>query len=300
MAELESTWNVKHLAREPHTIICVSNLQTLLPTVTDAWGRCPVSQPALISCAVSLREPFTSASAEDAVTKSTVHYGTLSKTILEACNRFSSGDLKKPMKLSEVLLYIQLWMTGISIQTIPDLEIPANPCLCSAGADLVMLEVMLPKASLLGSGVRIKGAFRYDESNTVVTAYSLMLELCSLRIPTVIGVNLNEKSVKQVVVISVQIDRYDRNLDEAFHELEQITVKSVEESSFQTLEALGKHIGSVIIKRFIQPQIYVSQKSFTWPTIRLKLSKPTAVTLADAPTVEMLIDTNGKLEGEEI
>ncbi|TQS34323.1 hypothetical protein Golomagni_05298 [Golovinomyces magnicellulatus] len=224
MAKLESTWNVKHSAREPHTIIRVSNLQTLLPTVTDAWGRYP---------------------------------------------------------------------------TEPDLEMPANPCLRSAGADLVVLEVMLPKASLLGSGVRIRGAFRYDENNTAITTYSLMLELCSLRIPTVIGVNLNEKLVKQVVVVSVQIDHYDRNLDEAFHELEQITVKSVEESSFQTLEALGNHIGSVIIKHFIQPQICVSQNFFTWPTIRLKLSKPTAVTLADAPTVEMLIDTSKKLESED-
>lgn len=227
MAKLESSWNVHHSAREPHSVIRVSSLHVDLPAVRDAWGRYPKSQPALITCAVSLHQPFTSASAKDAVTSSTIHYGNLSKAIIEACHRFSDICPISPMPLSLLLHYIQSWLTGVNSMDDKKFELLAIPLIEPMGVELLTLEIFLPKASLLGSGVKMEEAFRYNRGKIAIESYSVMLEICCLKIPVIIGVNQNEKLAKQVVVVSIQIDFYDTTFGEDFYELEQIIVKVI-------------------------------------------------------------------------
>ncbi len=83
---------------------------------------------------------------------------------------------------------------------------------------------MLPKASLLGAGVSFKGAFGYDEKHEGLSGYSMTLTLHELRVPTLIGVNPNERLAKQMVVATVEMDRYDRMVD-AYCRLEELVVK---------------------------------------------------------------------------
>lgn len=77
----------------------------------------------------------------------------------------------------------------------------------------------------------------------------------------------------------------------------------MEESSFQTLEALASHISQRIIIYFLIPHYPADQQEDTknplpgwnYQRIRIKLEKPTAVTFADAPVVEMLVDSDPKI-----
>lgn len=87
--QLIHTWDLIQAVGKPHSVVRVRNLQTSLIVGTDAWGRKGKNQPVLISASASLRNPFESASSEDAVTGSTIHYGIMSKAILGACKLFS-------------------------------------------------------------------------------------------------------------------------------------------------------------------------------------------------------------------
>lgn len=86
------------------------------------------------------------------------------------------------------------------------------------------LEILLPKASLLGSGVSLRGDFIYEEGHHGPSAYSMVLQLRELRVPAIIGVNGNERKAKQVIVANVEMERWDRMVD-AYNELEEIVIK---------------------------------------------------------------------------
>lgn len=83
--------------------------------------------------------------------------------------------------------------------------------------------------------------------------------------------------------------------------------QSIEESSFQTLEALCTHLAHRIIVYFLLPHYPLPQEdhhnshhqhqhpshaSWNYQRIRICLSKPTAVTFADAPSVSILLDSD--------
>jgi dihydroneopterin aldolase len=234
---------------EPHSQIAVQNLQTILPLARDAWGRPSKPQPLLISCTLSLRHPFSSTSSTDTITSSTIHYGTLSKAILDACQEFrelcEDEVMPVPMHIRALVCYLQFWLTGCD--TLPrissHLSLPANPNPASnergkikekekereplihcSMLNSLSLEILLPKASLFGSGVSLRGDFTYEEGHLGPSAYSMVLKLKELRIPAVVGVNGNERKAKQLVVASVEMERWDRMVD-AYNELEEIVVK---------------------------------------------------------------------------
>jgi dihydroneopterin aldolase len=240
MVHLHSTWDLSHQSGEPHTIIRVRNLQTVLPLGTDAWGRANKPQPVLISASVSLTHHFASASETDTVTASTVHYGILSKAVLEGCREFEAllkgagtGDKGLPMHLRALVQFLHFWLTGEeTLQNIPVLSPAttpaekAEPVLKGQGMRMLEITVKLPKASLLGSGVSLKGSFSYDNhiERKGPGAHSMALTLHELRIPTLIGVNANERCGKQMVVATIKMDRWDRMVD-TYCQLEELVVK---------------------------------------------------------------------------
>jgi len=61
----------------------------------------------------------------------------------------------------------------------------------------------------------------------------MVLKLHELRVPAIIGVNGNERKAKQVVVCSVEMERWDRMVD-AYNELEEIVVKVLSSASLST------------------------------------------------------------------
>lgn len=98
---------------------------------------------------------------------------------------------------------------------------PLIPC---SMLNSLSLEIVLPKASLMGEGIGLKGDFVYEEGHHGPSAYSMVLKLRELRVPAVVGVNRNERKAKQVVVCTVEMERWDRMVD-AYNELEEIVVK---------------------------------------------------------------------------
>ena len=66
----------------------------------------------------------------------------------------------------------------------------------------------------------------------------------------------------------------------------------IEESSFQTLEALLSHLSRIIITYFIIPRFSQLPNTPLYPKIKVSFEKPTAVTFADAPVVEILVDSD--------
>jgi dihydroneopterin aldolase len=190
-------------------VIHVRNLQTTLPIATDAWGRKGKLQPVLISCSVYLREGFVEASERDEVTGgSTVHYGSLSKGILAGCEGFKTGaSLRKTVQ-------------GIRESLVGQ---EGNSLLTSKILNVLTITITLPKASLLGTGISLTQSTTYEASSPGFTGVSYALRLHDLKIPTLIGVNANERLAKQMVVANIEIDRWQKPED-CYVELERIVV----------------------------------------------------------------------------
>ncbi|KAG4433854.1 hypothetical protein IFR05_010672 [Cadophora sp. M221] len=230
---------------DPHTQIHITNLQTTLPLALDAWGRSNLPQPILISSTISLLYPFTTASSTDTVTPSTVHYGTLSKAILAATKEFTdlcTDEAPTPMHLRALVQFMHFYLTGWD--TLPrfpseekilkrrdDLGVDAGakePLLKRVAMRLLELEVLLPKASLLGNGVSLKAGFGYDHEEQKEmngpSAYSMVLRLRDLRVPTLVGINPNERLAKQMVHVNVEMQTWDWIVD-GYCALEELVVK---------------------------------------------------------------------------
>jgi len=316
MAILQDSWNFAKTAGESIATIRVRNLRTTLTVGKDAWGRPKKSQPLLISATVSLRKLFESASVDDEVDSSTIHYGILSKTIIEAMKAFEScgdcftdGALSTTMRglLDYIFTYLTHWSLDGGSEAGADFSDLEKILVDCATVKYMELQIMLPKASLLGSGVSLTGAATYDAShNSRPSVYCIGLELHNLRVPTLIGVNKNERLAKQIVAANVQIDGYN-SCQDAYNELEELVVKTLEESSFETLEALAAHIGRRVIRYFLIPSfpdnhaakvlLQSLPNNIHFHRVRISLEKPTAVMLADASVVEMLVDSDPSRNG---
>jgi dihydroneopterin aldolase len=238
MATLQTSWAVAQEAGEAHSSIRVTNLQTSLPVAKDAWGRQGKLQPVLISAAVSLREPFSSASSSDTVTNSTIHYGILSKAILESCQRCteifnSSGSANEGFTVEFLAQFIHLFLTHSVVQGDLDadyLRIVDNLVLPPKLLNSLELVIKLPKASLIGNAVSVRYGLTYKIDGQGPDKFSSVLRLHDLRIPTLVGVNPNERLAKQILVVNVELDPWIK--EESYNELEEIVVKVLFSPSF--------------------------------------------------------------------
>ncbi|RDW67784.1 hypothetical protein BP6252_09180 [Coleophoma cylindrospora] len=299
MAALRTSWEVAQEAGEPQAVIRVTNLQASAVVGTDAWGREDKLQPILISACISLRHPFYSASESDTVTSSTVHYGILSKAILEAVETFGQDpkdapSTKEDVKYSRTLRGLLDWifesLTHCTFSDAKPARVGQDPALLDVETvKSLKVSVMLPKASLIGNGVSLTGTMVFEAARP--HCYSMCLKLHDLKIPTLIGVNSNERFAKQIVIANVELDKWVglQDASESYPNLEELAVKTIEESSFQTLEALAAHLGRRIIKFYICPRVIDSTAK---QNIKISLEKPTAVTWADAPCVETLLSSD--------
>ncbi|KAK8145076.1 hypothetical protein G3M48_004956 [Beauveria asiatica] len=300
------------IARDAHlpapSTIKVKNLYATIQGPQDAWGRPDRPQPIAITAAVSLDAPFNASSANDTVAADTVHYGLLSKAIL------SILAAAAPVKSLRHLLD-KTWaqMTGADSRG-QDAEVdesslsqgqesqqqqpPLPPFLYFAQLRALEISLHLPKATLLGDGVSltVTGGFELVTADgggggrvrPVMRQGAVSLKIHRLRVPTLIGVNSNERLAKQVVIASVEIDRLEDDAD-VYPELEQVVVTVMLESSYETLEALGTQM-TVVIAAHLQRKHTPPRDGAGW-NINLSLEKPIAVPLADAACVEMSTNT---------
>lgn len=145
----------------------------------------------------------------------------------------------------------------------------------------VEIEVSFVKASRAGEGISLQ-LYSIPQPNLNCTVLSLRRS----QLLALIGVNSNERTMKQKVVVSVALDRVRSEVSDQYFELEQIVEKTVEESSYETLESLAEDLAAKIIKYFILAR--QEKSSSGGPAgVRITIEKPSAVPFADAPIIEV-------------
>jgi len=295
---MTSSWAVQAAAGEPFAVVSVRNLSTLIQGPRDAWGRVGKTQPLLVSADVSFSSPFDTAAASDKLGADTVHYGNLSKAILASLDEFRPGgggggsgssagaaSLTIPCTLRFLLNRIWQNLTGRSFVGCPP---PATAAADAPPASFLSLErvrflsvtVTLPKASLLGDGVSLTGSSVFAGAARGEEQFAVALRLNRLRVPTLIGVNDNERLAKQVIAATVTLDELYID-DDIYPSVEASVVKTLEESSFETLEALGAHLADGLLDYHKK-----NHRGAGWQ-VHIRMEKPTAVPLADCPVVEV-------------
>ncbi|KAH9888268.1 Dihydroneopterin aldolase-domain-containing protein [Xylariomycetidae sp. FL2044] len=323
-APLQTAWRVASDAGEPVAVVRVRDLQGAgaLPVGRDAWGRPDRPQPVLLSSEVSFARPFGAASRHDKVDQGdTVHYGTLSKALLgtlELCDRdrgqgrgqqkdskaaagVQQQQATKSPRTSDVFELLWVRMTGRVVDG-SRVALPPDqvPLLDATGLRSLSLTIRLPKASLLGAGVSLTttASFRDDLLLPVdgdgeegggrknpLKSYSRSLRIHGLHVPTLVGVNANERAAKQMLVADVEIDKFDV-VDDVHSDVERTVVDAMEASSFETLEALGTHIAQKILDDFRIGDNPQTMRDRGWQ-VKVCLEKPIAVPFAECPAVEI-------------
>ncbi|KAK8049812.1 hypothetical protein PG994_011542 [Apiospora phragmitis] len=309
-APLLTNWQVAAGAGEPIAVVRVHNLQGTLPVGRDAWGRANKAQPALLSTEVSFQQPFHAAAAGDNVASGdTVHYGNLSKRLRESLDRLSATPPKNPDAAapahkadaaggigpgpSAADAFEMLWV-GLTGRVVDGsrraLPLDQVPFLDAGKLRSLTLTVDLPKASLLGAGVAlaVTACFKMglgEEKANPLQSYARSLRIHSLHIPTLIGVNANERQAKQMVVADVEIDRLDTTSD-IHPEVEKLVFETMESSSFETLEALGSLLADKILNDFKIGDEPKTARERGWQ-VKVSLAKPIAVPFAECPAVEI-------------
>lgn len=241
--------------------VSVKNLSMCLCAAFDIWGR-PKPQPAMISVTVGLAQPFSSAASTDTVNASTIHYGQLSKAITREMHNHENDNWLSPSDL--------IWLVALTVK-----DVPASPTTIST----VEGEISFPKATRYGEGVDM--LFYQDY---ITASICMTLHIKRLHVGALVGVNSHERDMKQMLIVSVWIDRASEGILGNHNELEQLCVKTVEESSYETLESLAEELAARAVKYFILP---VQTAPHEAAGIRIRIEKPSAVPFADAPAVEI-------------
>ncbi|KAI0600881.1 serine/threonine-protein kinase psk1 [Biscogniauxia sp. FL1348] len=290
-APLVSAWQVHAEAGEPVAVVRVRNLQSALPIGRDAWGRANKLQPVLLSSSVSFAQRFCTASAADQLNAETVHYGTLSKTMLGSLEGQVDGGGSPTTAAVFELLWVRMTgrvLDGSRVALPPD----QLPFLDAARLRSLSLTLRLPKASLLGAGVSLTAAacFRTAEAekeknNNPLRAYARTLRIHGLHVQALVGINPNERQARQMIVVDVEIERFDA-VEDIHTELERTVVDAIEASSFGTLEALGTHVAEKILSDFRIGDSPTPMRERKWQ-VRVCIEKPIAVPLAECPSVEI-------------
>jgi len=220
---LSTQWEVRAIAGEPKAVVRVRNLQAIVQGGTDAWGRPGKAQPALISAEISFTHAFGTVCSDDRLSAETVHYGKLSKAILEAIDDLNiepppmgadgkpASDAESPT-MKDVLDMVWARLTGLPVDGNAE-EFSGSgetPFLNLQHIRYMSICLTFPKASLLGEGVSLTASTLYGPfaGGYGCLRYALSLRLCNLRVPTLIGVNPNERHNKQFVVADIELDNF--------------------------------------------------------------------------------------------
>ncbi|KAK0387642.1 hypothetical protein NLU13_3887 [Sarocladium strictum] len=264
------------LAEDSPSIIRVRNLQVTLRGPKDAWGRAGKSQPALVSVEVRMRNSFGLSSEMDQVQADTVHYGLLAKGVLRIMEETNHSE-----SLGSSVGTIWASFTGHA-----DLKgsVPSgDPFLNIRQVEYLRVAIKVTKASLLGEGVSLSCAAAFADG--VPTAVASSLEIHGLRIPTLVGVNANERTAKQIVLAHLRVEDFTDLKEDLHVDLEAVVTRVISESSFETLEALAQVVIAKLKKKHSD---LVSEKrvSGEW-LFGIELQKPIAVPFAEAACVEL-------------
>lgn len=216
---MTTSWETRAAVGEPASTIRVNDLSFTISGPHDAWGRPSRPQPVSVSVEMAFSELFSASSSGDVVGADTVHYGKLSKEIQKIMGTVDGQSLTG--------VFNELWM-GLGAWDILERKGPGGEPKGSAegSAAYVQFAIYLPKASLLGSGVSMAGSAATSSHNGVpiLRRKAVTLRFHDLRVPTLIGVNDNEREAEQMVVANVEVDRWLERED-GYSLLERVITK---------------------------------------------------------------------------
>ncbi|KAF1824112.1 uncharacterized protein K489DRAFT_173644 [Dissoconium aciculare CBS 342.82] len=279
------------MAPSQRDVITIENLVLPHPIAgPDAWSftrstlasKVPPtvkSQSATVSLRLLLRpESFVNAARDDTVNpEHTVHYGELSKAIR---TKNHEGQT-----LHEVFVMLALIVA----------DLPA--------VEEAMLDIHLPKGSMFGSKVQVAQRLeRLDQGpmKGSLAVKSGRLLVAGLPMACLIGVNANERTGKQPLIVEYDVDyegtgiiggedtgvgvvgvpgnRTARLL--AAFSIESYLFEIIEKTSFETLESLIEFAYSELRRQLLD-------ENLPGASFRLQIAKPRAIIFADAPSVEI-------------
>ncbi|TGO38814.1 hypothetical protein BHYA_0067g00230 [Botrytis hyacinthi] len=312
-----SSWELSKAREEPVAVIGVKDLQLQVIAGADGWtgdwveNTCP-QQPALVSVSLALRRPFKKASEDDDIAGDTIHYGLIKLAIMDGVRAYHSRgirpDFVKELSMKSICIFIASVLIRRNI-------------LVGRNVNWSSIRIMLPKSSLRGAGTSLtvqtiyKDTSLEEQETGALRSTGNIGESCTLRlhdliVPTIIGLLPKERTMKQNVVANIEIDRWYGQGD-LHWDMQQIVVKTIEESSFQTLEALAERISKNIIRHSLIPTIikqtctkdkwdeladdYVdvpweeTEVPEICPIVKIKLEKP-SIYIDTTPGVEMSMD----------
>ncbi|KAF7919503.1 uncharacterized protein EAE98_009343 [Botrytis deweyae] len=312
-----SSWELSKAREEPVAVIGVKDLQLQVMAGADGWTgdwvetTCP-QQPALISVSLALRRPFKKASEDDDIAGDTIHYGLIKSAIIDGVRAYHATGIT-PDSASELSMN-SIYSFIVSVLVRRRIAVGRN-------VNWSSIRIMLPKSSLRGAGASLTTQTIFKEPSLEEQEAGVLrsighigesstLRLHNLTVPTIIGLLPKERTMKQNVVANVEIDRWVGQGD-LHWDIQQIVVKTIEESSFQTLEALAERISKNIIRHSLIPTI-IKQAStrdnwdeladdhevVPWeetlvpklcPIVKIKLEKP-SIYIDTTPGVEMNMD----------
>jgi len=277
------TWERRTIASKDR--ISVRNLKVNnLRVSKDQWNRTTNCQPVHISVKLFLTKPIDSAAAQDNLDNSTVNYGTLSKSILNA--------LQKPPQEHFTLFQLASLVRNTTIQT--------RQGHAEGAAEY---DIFLPKAVLQAEGAGLR-ELTYFEADPPLAEITRVLYIRNLHIDCIVGLNDHERLAKQPVVVNIEIDLVRKDLCDEHGRLAKLISdvsifnfadlpplnqptnlslgKTIVDGEFKTLETLViKVIDTLQTDFFTQGKDDAS-------IIKLKVEKPMAVTFADAPALEVI------------
>ncbi|CAG9971443.1 unnamed protein product [Clonostachys byssicola] len=280
---LQTAWETQIAAGEPAATIKLQNLQVIVKGPEDSWGRVNQPLPALVSAEISKATTFSDSAAGDSVCSDTVHYGILSKHLQKIFSNFETRP--EGWQLSDLLEAVWAQLTGFQLIQTESPEPASQAFLESSSFQHLKVTIHLPKASLLGNGVSLTGSA--SMTGGAPQSRARVLRIHDLRIPTLIGVNEHEKKQRQIVIANVEVEKWAARED-GYGQLEAVITKTMSDSSLETLEALVDVIATQITKHL--NTTYPSEAANGWK-LKISLDKPVAVPFADAPCVEIRVDT---------
>lgn len=193
-------YDAQFLQHGPVDKISVRNLDVTVNAGVDVWGR-QRKQRAFVTVTLNLAKPFDSAAEADALDRSTVHYGKLSKQLQSSLQ-------------NELSPWVSTWDLAGSVRTLA-LQVAGQTPILSTDVD-----VFYQKGSMLGDGAGLSSSVYVED----VVLTSKVLYLRNLKIPCLIGVNSNERLQKQPVVVNLWVECLPASRGDDYAKLETAVV----------------------------------------------------------------------------
>ena len=258
---------------QQHDSVSVQKIHADIVVGLDAWGRQGKQQPATVSMSLYLPDAIQEASEEDDVAK-TVNYSDICKGILQILHDEAG------------------FSTLVALAARMD---PTQPDCSWSPGDISLagwsIDIRLPKALLQSTyGITFFVQRCCAESTSRQVDFLEDFRIKDLQCTCIIGVNEHERLGRQPVSISMTFQTLDRGTNEwpscasegpaqtalsCYPRLAEAVTTAVDDSKFQTVEALATFVARIATTDFDIDEITVSVK------------KPFAILRIEGPVVEI-------------